>query len=304
MPWDGIGTYNPPAASFPEVNGTTIDAARFNPTILDLAAGITAALHKGGQNSPTANLPMGGFKHTGAASATAAGQYLTFGQNGTGVLQNINIDSTGRVGIGVAPAVGTLEVRASSPTLALSNSSTRYAFLQWNESISALRLGTDGAFPLVFSTQGFERLQITSDGRLYGTALHNNAGSVAGATNQYIASGTYTPTLTNVSNTTARTPGVCQWMRVGNVVTVSGALEVTYTGLAGWSLRMSLPIASEFTSFRQCTGTGVNLSVADGEHCVVSGEDVEDEAVLAATFSVNPGASQTIAFHFTYLVVA
>lgn len=80
MSWNGSGTYTAPGASFPEVNGTTIDATRFNATITDMATGITNCLTKDGQNSPTTSLPMGGQKHTGAAVATATGQYLTWGQ--------------------------------------------------------------------------------------------------------------------------------------------------------------------------------------------------------------------------------
>lgn len=82
MPWNGSGTYAPPAASFPEVTGTTIDAARFNATVNDLASGITAALAKNGENAATANLPMGGFKHTGAAVAANANEYVTWNQTG------------------------------------------------------------------------------------------------------------------------------------------------------------------------------------------------------------------------------
>ena len=81
MPWNGSGTYALPPAYSPEVNGTTIDATRYNGLTNDVATGISAALAKNGENAATANLPMGGFKHTGAASANAAGQYLTYGQN-------------------------------------------------------------------------------------------------------------------------------------------------------------------------------------------------------------------------------
>jgi hypothetical protein len=38
-------------------------------------------LDKAGTVTPTANQPMGGYKHTGAADANAVGQYLSFGQN-------------------------------------------------------------------------------------------------------------------------------------------------------------------------------------------------------------------------------
>ena len=46
----------------------------------DLASGIDACLNKNGANTPTANLSMGGFKHTNVAVATADTEYSTLGQ--------------------------------------------------------------------------------------------------------------------------------------------------------------------------------------------------------------------------------
>lgn len=80
MPWNGSGTYAPPAASFPEVTGTVIEASRFNATLNDVAAGITASLAKNGENAATANIPMGGFKFTGMGAGSVAGQALVYGQ--------------------------------------------------------------------------------------------------------------------------------------------------------------------------------------------------------------------------------
>ena len=80
MPWNGIGTFVLDPAFSPEVNGNIIDAVRYNGLFTDLATGLTAALARNGESVPTANLPMAGYKHTGAAAATAAGQYLTYDQ--------------------------------------------------------------------------------------------------------------------------------------------------------------------------------------------------------------------------------
>ncbi len=90
MSWNGSGTYSLPPASFPEVTGTTIEAARFNNTLNDVATALNNVLTRDGQNSATSNLPMGGFKHTGAANATAAGEYLVYGQT----LPPISFDNT------------------------------------------------------------------------------------------------------------------------------------------------------------------------------------------------------------------
>ena len=46
----------------------------------DFANGINNCLTKDGQNTPTANLSMGGFKHTNCAAATANNEYATLAQ--------------------------------------------------------------------------------------------------------------------------------------------------------------------------------------------------------------------------------
>lgn len=144
---------------------------------------------------------------------------------------------------------------------------------------------------------------ITTDGRLYGTALHNSAGSVTGTTNQYIASGTYTPTLTNVTNIDASTAFVTQWIRVGNVVMVSGRVDVDPTVASGWVLGVSLPIASNFASVQQCTGTGCADRSAGGGNPEISieADSVNDRA------NFEGGGSSTVNgvnyFQFMYLIV-
>lgn len=71
-----------------------------------------------------------------------------------------------------------------------------------------------------------------------------------------LASGTYTPTLTNSLNVAGSTASVCQYLRVGSVVTVSGAVTIDPTAAATATvLDMSLPIASSFSSVENCGGT-------------------------------------------------
>lgn len=80
MPWNGIGTFVLDPLYSPEINGTIIDAVRYNGLTEDIAAGLTNAINKAGENVPVANLPMGGFKHTGAAPAVTTGEYPTYEQ--------------------------------------------------------------------------------------------------------------------------------------------------------------------------------------------------------------------------------
>lgn len=176
-----------------------------------------------------------------------------------------------------------------------------------------LRLYHDGTDSLVrtdvgdlrFNIAGNTRLRVHSDGRISGTALHN-VGTVTGTTDQFIASGTYTPTLTNTTNISASSSAVCQWMRVGNVVTVSGQVSVTPTagGSTLTSLGISLPIASALASATQASGTaGHNASsgappVSAG---IVEADATNDRARViwgSLTTSAVP-----LSFVFTYVVL-
>jgi hypothetical protein len=79
LPRNGSGTYSLPAGN-PVVTGTVISSTVQNNTTSDIATALTNSLAKDGQTTPTANLPMGGFKLTGLASGSAATDSLNLGQ--------------------------------------------------------------------------------------------------------------------------------------------------------------------------------------------------------------------------------
>jgi hypothetical protein len=60
--------------------GIGIEAGRHDTQDDDFTAGINNCIAKDGQNTPTQNLPMGGYKHTGVADATAGNQYVSYRQ--------------------------------------------------------------------------------------------------------------------------------------------------------------------------------------------------------------------------------
>ncbi len=63
-----------------ESNGIGITALNHDSEDDNFAVGINASINVAGQNSPTANIPFGGFKITGAADGTAATDYATVKQ--------------------------------------------------------------------------------------------------------------------------------------------------------------------------------------------------------------------------------
>lgn len=72
----------------------------------NFAAGLNLSINVAGGNTPTANLPMSGFKHTGAANGSAATDYATLGQAQT-LTSSYAVDSSGTdaYAITVSPAI-------------------------------------------------------------------------------------------------------------------------------------------------------------------------------------------------------
>lgn len=111
MPFNGSGTYNPPSApTFPVYDGTTILASQHNDAVTDIATALTNCVTRDGQSSASANLPMGGNKHTNVAAGTQRTEYARLAevQDGapqwlTGVAGADTITATG--GLGVAAYV-------------------------------------------------------------------------------------------------------------------------------------------------------------------------------------------------------
>jgi hypothetical protein len=70
MSYNGSGTFNINTAGQPVVTGTVITSTAFNLLTADLGTGLSTALTKDGQTTPTANIPLGGFKITGLGAGT------------------------------------------------------------------------------------------------------------------------------------------------------------------------------------------------------------------------------------------
>jgi len=77
MAFNGSGSFTLVAGN-PVVTGTTISSTWANNTLSDIANGLSTTITKDGQTTPTANIPMGGFKLTGLAAATTNGDALRY----------------------------------------------------------------------------------------------------------------------------------------------------------------------------------------------------------------------------------
>lgn len=111
-------------------------------------------------------------------------------------------------------------------------------------------------------------------------SLHNSGGT-GNSSNQAVSSGDYTPTSANPSNVTSVTPGVFDWIRVGNEVHVGGNVTASITtGGAVANFEITLPIAPVTSRVR---GTVISAQASAGV-CADAGGNLQ--VYIPAAFSV------------------
>ncbi len=128
-----------------------------------------------------------------------------------------------------------------------------------------------------------------------GVTILNNTG--------VIYSGNYTPTLTNGANVLSSTAYLCQYMRVGNTVTVSGEIDIDLVDrLRLTRVGVSLPIASAFGNSYECGGTGfAQTSISFG--FAVRADVTNDLAEIIFKATEVEILDNKYSFHFTYQIL-
>lgn len=102
--------------------------------------------------------------------------------------------------------------------------------------------------------------EAASNDLLYIVDVSNVTQSPQGTSSQIqlgnmFSSGSYSPTISGEVNGIAVTPNSATYIKVGSIVTVSAQLEITMdTGETTGAFEIELPVASNFTSTKQCFG--------------------------------------------------
>ncbi len=125
--------------------------------------------------------------------------------------------------------------------------------------------------------------------------------SVAGGYISDAVPGTYTPTLTNVTNLDASTAYECQYVRVGTIVMVSGLVDVDPTtgGGTATELGVSLPVASTFGATEDCGGVATASGVQESAAIVADAANNRAKIVWVTSQTANTPMS----FTFTYAII-
>lgn len=133
-----------------------------------------------------------------------------------------------------------------------------------------------------------------------GTGITVNANDVA--LTVVTAYGTYTPSLTNTANIDASTAYPCQYLRVGDIVNVSGRVDIDPTANATQTtLNMSLPIASALsasTGYQLCGAAAANKVQ---QAAAVYADDANDNAKL--DFISTTTLNYAMFFTFQYQII-
>jgi hypothetical protein len=141
----------------------------------------------------------------------------------------------------------------------------------------------------------------TGSGSLvFGTAPTIADLTISGAGGNVFSS-TYTPTLTNVNNISSSTASVCYFTRVGSVVTVSGQITITTSGGGLTKMRMTCPVASNFSSTSQAAGTFNNLDYVSAINGGITSSAFANS--IEWRFDDTVGGTHIFSFNAAYLVV-
>lgn len=221
---------------------------------------------------------------------------LTFGTNNT---KRATVFASGGVSIGSNTDPG-------ATNLLVAGSSTSASFIPSGSSVPTNGMYLSAANTVSWATASTQRLSINSTGLITiasggGLSIASTAVTSPAASDGNVFSGTYTPSLTNTTNIAASTASVCQYMRVGNVITVSGTVAIDPTAAGRIVMGMSLPVASNFSGATNCGGTFVGSGVTTINLGAVIADATNDRATFDGV--VADTANRTYGFSFTYRVI-
>ena len=256
MPRNGSGTYSlPAAAGNPVVTRTVISSSWANSTLTDIATALTQSLARDGQSAPTANLPLAGFRFTGAGDAAAGSDFALAAQVQNGTLlrcteeaapsanvytANLPFGQTtfenGQMIVILFPETNT----ATDPTLNI-NGSTDWPILR-EDGTSVIAGDLHTAVPSLLMFNGNSWILVGSaSGNIGVTSFNSRVGDVTleyadiftalGYDPMGVTGGTFTgPIVLSGNATVALNPVSLQQLQAGYLAKTGGTLTGTLNG--------------------------------------------------------------------------
>lgn len=182
-------------------------------------------------------------------------------------------------------ATGKVFAKGTGTTTGLTLAST----LIYEESDQSFNITIPGAFPTI----GFKMATTT------GAATFSSTLGINGVSDN-VKGATYTPTITGVANVSSSTASVCQYIRIGNVVTVYGKASISTTTTGNTTFDISLPISSALSLDSDANGV-CTIEVAEANMTLapkINANTLEDR--MRVIFELSSSGTYTLSFTFSY----
>ena len=268
MSYNGSGTFVINTAGQPVVSGTVISSTAFNALTADLATGLSTAITKDGQTTPTANIPMGNNKITGLAVGTAATDAANLSQVQSTTAKLVNSIS------GADTITGTM-----SPTLGAYATGQMFYFIAAGDNTGAVTLNIDS----------LGAKAVTRDGSVALAASDIKSGEVV----VVVYDGTRFQVVSQLNSSgDARFANVsiASALNVGGVSTLTGAVNIA----GAVSIASSMSVVGVFTATGSSTlngGVVINEPGADADTRIEGDTDANLFFADASTDRIGIGTS-------------
>lgn len=190
-----------------------------------------------------------------------------------------------------------LTVDANNVDFNSSSSSAQYNFGQNRPTATEVLINGSNNNKLRIQNNETDVITLNSNGGVVTAVTGTFSGNVTAAN---LASGTYTPTLTNGTNVSSSLLNDdFHYIRVGNEVTVEGSVVINFSGAGNTVFDISLPITSNFTGQYQLNGSGINNAPSIAGSAICRADTTNDRMSMNfAALSAN-GLEYVIRFTYT-----
>jgi hypothetical protein len=254
--------------------GIGIEAGRHDTQDNDFATGINTCLTKDGQNAATADLPMGGFKHTNVAVATARNNYAAVSQ----------VQDSGFVWLGTTAGSANAQTASAAPAITAYAAGQKFRFKAGFTNTGAVTLNVNGvAAKNIFDIKTNAALK--SDQILVNyiyEVIYDGTQFVLLQPNTMWIS--YTPTITQGSAVT-KTVTYAKYRIEGSVCHAQVSVSLTGAGGAGSVIQVSLPINSSTAVYRNVGSAAIYRSAVTTY--LVGGAFFDSVGASYVVFAVN-----------------
>lgn len=233
--------------------------------------------------------------------------------------QKMQLDNSGRLGIGLNPSDSYLELKAGTSSIAAlgltsgtdlsSPAAGRFYFngtrLGFSPSTTIKRFAltndaapSNGQIPIGNGTD-YAAANITSTG---GTlTVTNGSGTIdLSIPTSILNNANFTATITNGTNTAATTLNKARYIRVGNQVIVYVAVDIDPTSTGATEIGISLPVASALAGPYDLFGNGICQDFSD-QSGIVQADFTNDRALFHFTASNTSNQHFYISFMYEVL---